>query len=87
MQVEFSSKNGNTGYVNRLHRILNGGMQNMQKAYYSKKQFGSQKTYYLLKDGTTVSHREWYQLGSPNYVVSGSKNGCDSHLVRIISLQ
>jgi len=41
----------------------------------------------LLKDGNIVSHREWRQLGSPNHVVHGTKNGCQSHWARTINLQ
>ena len=87
MQQEFSFINGNTGYINRLHRSLNGGMSNMQSAYNAKNASDNYKTFYLLKNGEIVSHREWRQMGSPNYVVSGSKSGCEGHWVRTLNLQ
>ena len=43
--------NGNTGYVNRLHRSLNGGMSNMQSAYNARNTTDNTKTFYLLKNG------------------------------------
>jgi|LauGreDrversion4_2_1035121.scaffolds.fasta_scaffold48559_3 hypothetical protein len=87
MQQEFTFINGNTGYKSRLHRSLNEGMRNMRNAYGTKNGSENLKTYYLLKDGNIVSHREWRQLGSPNHVVHGTKNGCQSHWARTINLQ
>ena len=87
MQQELAVINGNTGYLNRLHRNLNEGMHNMQIAYSKKNASDFYKTFYLLKNGSIVTHREWRQLGSPNYVVSGTKNGCEGHLLRTINLQ
>jgi hypothetical protein len=86
MQQESTVINGNTGFVSRLHRKLNGGMHNMRIAHSVRNENGY-KTFYLLKDGSAVSHREWYQMGSPNYVVVGSKSGCEGHWARTISLQ
>ena len=87
MQQELSVINGNTGYVRRLHRNLNEGLHNMQIAYSKKNASDFYKTFYLLKNGSIVTYREWRQLGSPNYVVSGTKNGCEGHLLRTINLQ
>lgn len=53
-----------------LNKVENSGNQNL---HYDK----VSRTYYLLVDGLKiVTHRQWYQLGSPAYVVSGSYEGC-----------
>lgn len=33
-------------------------------------------TYYLLKDGSILPFRLWYQADRPNYLLAGSKAGC-----------
>ena len=71
----------NTTPKNRLSRVLQFGLKQIQNAQSSK--FISDAvgiTYYLLTDGRIVTFREWYQMNRPNYVVSGTKKGCQSHL-------
>lgn len=79
MRKELSS---NTTPARRLARVLDFGLKQIQNASSSK--FIADAvgiTYYLLGDGRIVTFREWYQMNRPNYVVSGTKKGCESHLL------
>jgi hypothetical protein len=59
-----------------LSRGLNKIEHNNETALHYEK---ATKTYYLIKDGLKIiTHRQWYQLGSPAYIVSGSHEGCES---------
>ena len=71
------SKLGNTRLIQRLSTQLNFGLQqvkNYRKS--SNESFADLTTYYLLKDKSLVTFREWYQLGRPDYLFSGSRKGC-----------
>lgn len=49
--------------------------KDQQKALHYKRATGS---YYLIIDGHEVlTYREWYQLGSPAYLISGSYYECN----------
>jgi hypothetical protein len=39
-------------------------------------------TYYLLDSGIVVKFRIWHQMNRPNYLVTGSKAGCEAHWKR-----
>lgn len=66
----------------RLVRNLSHGLSQLQMAGKEKKKTNAGTEYYLLKTGEIVSFREWYQMNKPNYVVSGSKEGCEGHKKR-----
>jgi len=73
--------NSNTTPGRRLQRILDYGRR--QVTIFGKtREPLDVKTYYLLKDGTILTLREWNILNKPNYVVSGSLRGCKGHAER-----
>jgi hypothetical protein len=78
---------GNITYLNKLSRNLNEGMRKMRRMQNQRKTYNQNLTYYLLRDGSVVSLREWRHLGNPIYIVAGSKNGCESHWARTINIQ
>lgn len=78
------SRNIKTGVstraVQRLQAQLTLGMY--QVVHYRKElaeRRTNDTTYYLLRDGRVLPFREWYQLNRPEYVVSGSRQGCLGH--------
>ena len=74
---------GNATPFRRLKRVLNHGLSHLRNAQTRTTTVVAHLTYYLLLDGKIVTHREWRQLNSPNYIVAGSKAGCEGHLSRI----
>lgn len=85
--MEFSFINSNTTYSKRVVRSLNDGLFNLKRAQNRSNITTIHTTYYLLKDGKIVSHREWRQMNNPFYIVVGTKKGCECHWIRMINLQ
>ena len=67
----------------RLVRNLSHGLHQLQIAGKEKKKISVGITYYLTKKGEIVSFREWYQMGSPSYIVSGTLEGCEKSKERL----
>jgi hypothetical protein len=78
--------NSNTSHFRKVKRSLNEGLFNLRRAN-QVKSTTFHLTYYLLKDGSIVTHREWRQLNNPFYIVAGTKKGCEGHWSRTICLQ
>jgi hypothetical protein len=68
----------------RLVRNLDHGMHKLSIAGNEKKISTIGITFYLLKTNEIKSYREWYQMGSPDYEVSGTWDGVKKHLKRKI---
>lgn len=82
------SRNIRTGHSTRLIQKMQDQMTRGLYAMENYKKHGVQPitemgTYYLLHTGVVVTFREWYQANRPDYIVSGSKKGCESHRRRI----
>ena len=67
----------------RLVRNLSHGLHQLQIAGKEKKKSTVGVTYYLINSGEIVTFREWYQMGSPNYIVSGTIEGCQKNKERL----
>jgi hypothetical protein len=67
----------------RLVRNLSHGLHQLQIAGKEKKKSTVGITYYLIKSGEIVSYREWYQMGSPSYIASGTLEGCQKNKERL----
>jgi len=66
----------------RLVRNLSHGLYQLEIGGKTKKENVIGITYYLLNDGKIINHREWYQSNKPDYIVCGTKEGCESHWKR-----
>lgn len=78
--------NSNSTPFRRMLRRLEYGLYNLKLAQSrttTMSKIGI--TYYLLYDGALITLREWHQLGKPNYIVAGSKEGCTAHWNRIVN--
>ena len=76
--------NSNSTPFRRLVRKLGSGLYNLRLAHSTSTKFTKIGiTYYLLKTGVILTFREWYQIGKPQYIVAGSKEGCAAHWERI----
>lgn len=72
------SLNSNTGPLRKLIRNFSHGLHNFELAQHHDKIVAAKlNTFYLLKNGDVVSHREWHQTGRPRYIVCGSREGCE----------
>lgn len=75
-----------TRQIQRLQDRLNLG--HYQMVNYRKelsKPVADTTTYYLLKDGSILPFRLWYQADRPNYLLAGSKAGCKGFWERLNS--
>lgn len=71
----------------RLKRVLVHGLREISSPRAHKSLFDEVgRTYYLLENGDIVNFRQYHQMNRPNYVVSGSKQGCLSHQQRNLRL-
>ena len=74
----------NTTPLRRMLRKMEHGMYNLKIAQTLTRYSDIGVTYYLLRDGVIITHREWNQQGKPSYHVAGSKEGCQGHWNRIV---
>ena len=74
----------NTTPLRRMLRKIEHGMYNLKLAQNLTRYTDIGVTYYLLRNGGIITHREWYQQGKPSYYVAGSKEGCQGHWNRIV---
>lgn len=74
--------NSNTHGVAKLLRTMSYGqhLANIGGAVKVTKNVG--KTFYLTYDNEIISFRKWKEKGSPDYVVSGSFEGCEGTMKR-----
>jgi hypothetical protein len=82
--------NSNTTQFRKIKRSLNDGLSNLRRAHNQVKSTTFHLTFYLLDDGSIVTHREWRewrQLNNPFYIVAGTLKGCLGHWSRTICLQ
>ena len=79
--MDFSKVSNNT-IKQRLIRSLSHGLRQLEIAGKDKKKSEVGITFYLLKDGRIITFREWYQMDSPSYIVSGTRNGCEKSWVK-----
>jgi hypothetical protein len=79
--------NSNTTQFRKIKRSLNDGLSNLRRAQNQVKHTTFHLTFYLLEDGSIVTHREWRQLNNPFYIVAGTQKGCQGHWSRTICLQ
>jgi len=68
----------------RLIRNLSHGLNQLQIAGKEKKKNTIGVNYYLIKDTREiVTFREWYQMGSPSYIATGTLEGCQKNKERL----
>jgi hypothetical protein len=77
------SKISNNTLKLRLVRNLSNGLYQLQNAGKEKKKSNVGITWYLTKTGEIITFREWYQSGSPAYIVSGTFEGCQKNKERL----
>lgn len=71
-----------TRFVHKLSSQLSLGKYQMENYRKFNNQNPDMKTYYLTRKGDILTFREWYQAGKPDYIVSGSKHGCQTQKSR-----
>jgi hypothetical protein len=79
----------NTRPTDKLKRVLKFGQS--QLATYKDAAptiLVETRTFYLTRsDKSILSVKEWIAMGKPDYVVSGSKKGCEGTRERLMSAQ
>lgn len=71
----------------RLVRNLSHGLLQLKLSGKETKKNTVGITYYLIKETREIkTYREWYQMGSPDYEVSGTKEGCEKYKERTKNL-
>ena len=79
--MDFNKVSNNT-IKQRLIRSLSHGLRQLEIAGKDKKKSEVGITFYLLKDGRIITFREWYQMDSPSYIVSGTRSGCEKSWIK-----
>ena len=69
-------RNGNTSGVDKFRRNVQHGTYKLSICNNKPSSCYIYKTYYLLKSGTIITKREWHIRNYPEYIVSGSREGC-----------
>ena len=82
-----NDKISNTAIEMRMIRNLSHGLRQLNLAGKERKKTEVGITYYLTKDKEILSYREWYQKGSPSYIVSGTLKGCEKNKERLEKIE
>ena len=69
-------RNGNNSGLQRFRRNVQHGVYKLSICNDKPNAYCIYKTYYLLNSGTIITKREWYIRNCPEYIVSGSYEGC-----------
>lgn len=75
--MSFKIGNSNCTAHLKMVRSLNHGAKQLEHVNAKVKMFSTVgKTYYLLKDLTMISFREWNMSGKPDYLTTGCYDDC-----------